>query len=95
VPASHSSADKLPGRIGILVLWPRSLSEKTSAIFHWETAATRFVNVFRNGGTYARRLKSRFGNVDRSSVSLFFEAGLFAANTLAVSFRRSLRFSID
>jgi hypothetical protein len=72
VPAAHSSADKLPGRIGILVLWPRSLSEKTSAIFHWWTAAARFANVFRNGGICARRLKSRFGNVDRSSVSLFF-----------------------
>jgi hypothetical protein len=57
--------------------------------------AGHFANVYRNGDSDDRRLKSRFGNADRSSGSLLFKTGFAAENFLAVPPPGMLRFSID
>jgi hypothetical protein len=58
-------------RIGTLVLWHQRKRESA----HLKKVAEPIANVCRNGDSDGRRLKSRFGNADRSSVSLLLETG--------------------
>jgi hypothetical protein len=58
-------------------------------------AALKFAAFDRNGDNDDRRLRSRFGNADRSSVSLLFDTGLPTANVVAVSSPGMLRFSVE
>jgi len=71
--------DKATADIGNLGLW---LQVKKESIL-WRKVAANCAPAFRNGDSDDRRLKPRFDNVDRSSVSLPVETGSLAASFLA------------
>jgi hypothetical protein len=77
---------------GNLVLWLRLLLETVQSM----RIAANSAPAFRNADSDDRRLKSRFGNADRSSVSLPVETGSVSASfILAVPPPGVLRFSVD